>query len=51
VLLAWWYVRRDTEPRPVTVLRRLHTGSVNDYALYSAVGIAVVVGVLLLGHH
>jgi multicomponent Na+:H+ antiporter subunit D len=51
VLLAWWYVRRETEPRPVTVLRRLHTGSVNDYALYSAVGIAVVVGVLLLGHH
>lgn len=50
LLLAWWYVRRDREPTAVTWLRDLHTGSVNDYALYAAAGFAVVIGVLLIGH-
>jgi multicomponent Na+:H+ antiporter subunit D len=50
VLLAWWYVRRSSEPRPVTALRRIHTGSVNDYALYSAIGMVAVLATLLLGH-
>lgn len=50
LLLAWWYVRRGSEPKPITWLRRLHTGSVNDYVLYAATGAAVVMGVLVLGH-
>jgi multicomponent Na+:H+ antiporter subunit D len=35
------------EPRPVTWLRRLHTGSVNDYAAYLAGGIVLASGILL----
>jgi hypothetical protein len=33
----------------VTWLRRLHTGSVNDYAAYLAGGIALAAGILLGG--
>lgn len=44
--LAAWYVRAR-EPRPVTLLRRLHTGSVNDYATFSVVGLAIAAYVLL----
>jgi multicomponent Na+:H+ antiporter subunit D len=47
-LLARWYVRREREPRPVTWLRAVHTGSVNDYAAYAAFGTVVAVLVLLL---
>jgi multicomponent Na+:H+ antiporter subunit D len=47
VLLALCYVRRHAEPG-VTVVRRLHTGSVNDYAAYSVVGLVATTGVLLL---
>ena len=50
LLLAWWYVRRGSEPKPVTWLRRVHTGSVNDYVLYAAGGTAVVIGAIVLGH-
>jgi multicomponent Na+:H+ antiporter subunit D len=39
---------RVREPRPVTWLRRLHTGSVNDYAGYALTGIALV-GIVLIG--
>jgi multicomponent Na+:H+ antiporter subunit D len=46
--LAWWYVRLDTEPRPVSLLRALHTGSVNDYASYAAIGLVITVATLLL---
>jgi multicomponent Na+:H+ antiporter subunit D len=48
LLVAWWYVRREREPRPVTLLRALHTGSVNDYAMYAAGGFFVVITALLL---
>jgi multicomponent Na+:H+ antiporter subunit D len=48
LLLALWYVRRDAEPGVVTAVRRLHTGSVNDYAAYSVVGLVATTGVLLL---
>lgn len=44
--LAAVYVR-VREPRPVTWLRRLHTGSVNDYATFAAVGIVLAAGILL----
>jgi multicomponent Na+:H+ antiporter subunit D len=47
LLLAWWYVRRSREPRPITWLRALHTGSVNDYAAYSVTGLVVVAAALL----
>jgi multicomponent Na+:H+ antiporter subunit D len=46
LLLAAAYVRTD-EPRPVTWLRRLHTGSVNDYAAFLAGGLVVASAVLL----
>jgi multicomponent Na+:H+ antiporter subunit D len=46
IALAVWYVR-SREPRPVTLLRRLHTGSVNDYATFSVVGIVLAAFVLL----
>ncbi|MGH3266960.1 MAG: complex I subunit 5 family protein, partial [Trebonia sp.] len=46
VALAVWYLRVP-EPRPVTALRRLHTGSVNDYAAFAAGGIVLVAAVLL----
>lgn len=35
--LCWWYMRRP-EPRPMTWLRAIHTGSVNDYAAYLTLG-------------
>jgi multicomponent Na+:H+ antiporter subunit D len=47
VVLAVWYVRRTTEPKPVSWLRALHTGSVNDYAAYLAVGSIITIGSLL----
>jgi multicomponent Na+:H+ antiporter subunit D len=46
VALAVWYLRAR-EPRPVTLLRRLHTGSVNDYATFSVIGIVIAAYVLL----
>ncbi|MFF0267186.1 proton-conducting transporter membrane subunit [Kribbella sp. NPDC004536] len=48
VLLCSWYVRRP-EPRAITLLRRLHTGSVNDYAAYSIAGLIACTVVLLAG--
>ncbi|HEU5007389.1 MAG TPA: proton-conducting transporter membrane subunit [Jatrophihabitantaceae bacterium] len=48
LLVAAVYLR-IREPRPVTWLRRLHTGSVNDYAAYLAGGIALAAGILLGG--
>jgi multicomponent Na+:H+ antiporter subunit D len=45
--LAMAYVRAR-EPRPVTWLRSLHTGSVNDYAGFAAGGL-VIAAVALLG--
>jgi len=41
LVLAVIYLR-VREPRPVTWLRRLHTGSVNDYAGYALTGLALV---------
>jgi multicomponent Na+:H+ antiporter subunit D len=46
VLLAWWYVRRP-EPRPVTLLRRLHTGSVNDYLGFATLGLIAAAATLM----
>lgn len=47
LILAWWYVRRAAEPRPVTWLRALHNGSVNDYVAYLSLGgIATVLTLL-----
>lgn len=45
--LAAWYVRHDREPAPVSWLRAVHTGSVNDYASYAASGVVLVVAALL----
>jgi multicomponent Na+:H+ antiporter subunit D len=45
--LAALYVRIP-EPAPITALRRLHTGSVNDYATFSTIGIIICVTVLML---
>jgi multicomponent Na+:H+ antiporter subunit D len=42
-------VVRGNEPRPVSVLRALHNGSVNDYAAYSVGGLLLVVAFLGLG--
>ena len=42
-------VVRGNEPRPVSVLRALHNGSVNDYAAYSVGGLLLVVALLGLG--
>jgi multicomponent Na+:H+ antiporter subunit D len=47
LVLAVVYLR-VREPRPVTWLRRLHTGSVNDYAGYALTGLALV-GIVLIG--
>jgi multicomponent Na+:H+ antiporter subunit D len=47
LVLAVIYLR-VREPRPVTWLRRLHTGSVNDYAGYALTGLALV-GIVLMG--
>lgn len=49
IAVAVWYIRRDAEPAPVRWLRAVHTGSVNDYALYAAGGTALVIAALLLG--
>jgi multicomponent Na+:H+ antiporter subunit D len=46
IALAAWYLRAR-EPRPITLLRRLHTGSVNDYATFSVIGIVLAAYVLL----
>jgi multicomponent Na+:H+ antiporter subunit D len=47
LLLAAWYVRRASEPKPVTWLRALHTGSVNDYAAYLTLGGVITISTLL----
>lgn len=46
LVLAAGYLR-IREPRPVTLLRRLHTGSANDYAAFAVAGIALFAFVLL----
>jgi multicomponent Na+:H+ antiporter subunit D len=46
VALAIGYVRAK-EPRPVTWLRRVHNGSVNDYAAFTVAGLALTAYVLL----
>nr|WP_246336426.1 proton-conducting transporter membrane subunit [Flexivirga oryzae] len=46
ILLAAAYIRWG-EPRPVGWLRRLHTGSVNDYATFAVAGILLVSVTLL----
>jgi multicomponent Na+:H+ antiporter subunit D len=46
LVLAAVYIRVK-EPKPVTWLRRLHTGSVNDYAAFLAGGIVLAAGILL----
>jgi multicomponent Na+:H+ antiporter subunit D len=46
LLLARVVVRSGAEPRPVTALRALHNGSVNDYAAYVAGGLVAVVAFL-----
>ncbi len=48
LVLAAAYVRRVDEPRPIRLLRGLHTGSVNDYAAFSVVGMLCAVAVLAL---
>jgi multicomponent Na+:H+ antiporter subunit D len=40
-------VRVPAITRPVDVLRRMHTGSVNDYAAYAAIGAAIAAYTLL----
>jgi multicomponent Na+:H+ antiporter subunit D len=45
IALAVWYLRVP-EPRPITALRRLHNGSVNDYAAFAAGGVALCAFVL-----
>lgn len=47
LLVAWAYLRRP-EPAPVSWLRALHNGSVNDYATYFAAGGVLMVAVLLV---
>ncbi len=49
LLLARAVVRSASEPRPVSALRALHNGSVNDYAAYVAGGLVLVVAFLRLG--
>jgi multicomponent Na+:H+ antiporter subunit D len=46
LILAWWYVRRETDPRPISWLRRLHNGSANEYASWSILGLVVLVAAL-----
>ena len=46
-LLGWGYLR-SREPVPVRVLRRAHTGSVNDYAAYAVAGLLAVIAALTL---
>jgi multicomponent Na+:H+ antiporter subunit D len=45
--LAALYLR-ISEPAPITALRRLHTGSVNDYAAFTTIGIIACVTCLLV---
>jgi multicomponent Na+:H+ antiporter subunit D len=45
--LAALYLRIP-EPAPITALRRLHTGSVNDYAAFTTIGIISCVVALML---
>jgi len=47
LLLARWYIRRTVEPKPVTLLRALHTGSVNDYTAYLTLGSIITMSALL----
>ena len=42
-------VVRAREPRPITALRALHNGSVNDYAAYTVGGLLLAVAFLGLG--
>jgi multicomponent Na+:H+ antiporter subunit D len=44
-LVAWWVVRRGT-PAPIAWLRKLHTGSVNDYAAMLAAGLVTALVVV-----
>jgi multicomponent Na+:H+ antiporter subunit D len=39
--LLTYLVRSPAEPRPLTWLRKLHTGSVNDYAAMAMAGMAL----------
>ena len=48
LLLARAVVRAG-EPRPISLLRNLHNGSVNDYAAYTLGGLLLVVAFLSLG--
>jgi len=47
LLVAIWYVRRAREPALVRALRRVHTGSVNDYVAFAAVGLVGTLAVLV----
>lgn len=47
LIVARLYIRHG-EPKPVTWLRALHTGSVNDYASYMAAGGIVATAVVLI---
>lgn len=47
-VLAWGYLR-IRQPRVISGLRALHTGSANDYAAYAIVGTLVAIAVLSLG--
>jgi multicomponent Na+:H+ antiporter subunit D len=46
LIVAWWYVHRASEPRPISWLRRLHNGSANEYASWSVLGLVVLVAAL-----
>jgi hypothetical protein len=46
LVLARRYTKRP-EPRPVTLFRAAHNGSVNDYATYFAVGGVITIAALL----
>jgi hypothetical protein len=46
LLVAWWYVRREREPRSMSWLRGLHNGSANEYASWSILGLVVLVAAL-----
>ena len=48
-LLLARVVARGHEPRPISALRALHNGSVNDYAAYCVGGLLLVVAFLGLG--
>jgi multicomponent Na+:H+ antiporter subunit D len=45
VLAAAVYIRAS-EPLPITLLRRLHNGSVNDYATFAVIGMVIALAVL-----